>query len=90
MLPKKCSKVFFTVPIYSSRKDVLAVFRRFQDRYCYSNSDVMCHVTKHCNMIVPHYTVHLAGHGLYSQLTRPFPSFAEVGQACETSLPSCM
>ena len=25
-----------------------------------------------------------AGHGLYMQFTRPFPSFAEVGLACET------
>ena len=25
-----------------------------------------------------------AGHGLYTQFTRPFPSFAEVGRACET------
>ena len=24
------------------------------------------------------------GHGLYTQFTRPFPSFVEVGRACET------
>ena len=26
----------------------------------------------------------MAGHGLYTQFTRPFPIFAEVGRACET------
>ena len=26
------------------------------------------------------------GHGLYTQFTRPFPSFAEVGRSCETTL----
>ena len=41
----------------SSRKDDLALCCRFSDRYCYSNSDVMCHVTRYCNMI---------GHGLYT------------------------
>ena len=40
----------------SSGKDV-ALFRCFQDCYCYSNNDVMCHVTKYCNMIGPHCTV---------------------------------
>ena len=41
----------------SSGKDVLALFRCFQDCYYYSNNDVMCHVTKYCNMIGPHCTV---------------------------------
>ena len=27
-----------------------------------------------------------AGHSLYTQFTRPFPSLAEVGLACETTL----
>ena len=41
----------------SSGKDVLALFRCFQDCYYYSNNDVMCHVTKYCNLIGPHCTV---------------------------------
>ena len=41
----------------SSGKDVLALFRCFQDCYYYSNNDVMCHVTKYCNMIGPHCTL---------------------------------
>ena len=28
----------------------------------------------------------LVGHGLYTQFNRPFPSFEEVGRACETTL----
>ena len=28
----------------------------------------------------------LVGHGLYTQFNRPFPSFEEVGQTCETTL----
>ena len=42
-----------------------------KDCYCHSNSDVMCHVTKSCNMIGPHY-MSVAGHGLYTQFTRFF------------------
>ena len=42
---------------YSNGKDVLALFHCFQDCYCYSNNDVMCHVTKYCNTIGPHCTV---------------------------------
>ena len=41
----------------SSGKDVLALFRCFQDCYYYSNNDGMCHVTKYCNTIGPHCTV---------------------------------
>ena len=44
---------------------------------------MMRHVTKYCNMWTALYSA--AGHGLYTQFTRPFPSFAEVGLACETN-----
>ena len=37
--------------------DILALCRCLQDRYCYSNSDVMCHVTRYCNVIGQHCTV---------------------------------
>ena len=42
----------------SSRKEVLALYHSFQYHYCYSESDVMCHVTMYCSMIGPHYAVH--------------------------------
>ena len=53
--PRSIVEVFLLLS--SSRKDDLALCCRFSDRYCYSNSDVMCHVTRYCNMI---------GHGLYT------------------------
>ena len=52
---KLSSKCFYGC--CSSGKDVLVLFRCFQDCYCYSNNDVMCHVTKYCNTIGPHCTV---------------------------------
>ena len=61
------SKCFYSS--YSSGKDVLALFHHFQD--CYSNSDLMRHVTKYCNMIGLHGTVRRDG--LYTQFTRLFP-----------------
>ena len=48
----------------SSRKDVLPLCRHFQDQYSYSKGDVMCHVTRYCNVIgLAQYSA--AGHGLY-------------------------
>ena len=76
-------KVFYIV--CSSGKDVLALFHCFQDYYCYSNSDVMHHVTKYCNVIGPYCTVQWNTACILTQLTRPFPLFVEVGLACETS-----
>ena len=59
------------------------MFYCFQDCYCYSNRDVSCDKTlqRDCTAL---YSV--AGHGLYTQFTRPFPPFVEVGQACETNV----
>ena len=54
-LSERSSLCAFTA--LSSRKDVPALWRHFQNRYCYSNSDVMCHVTRYCNMIGLHHTV---------------------------------
>ena len=68
----------------SSGEDALALFRRFQDCYCYSNSDVMRHVTKYCSVIVPHCTVRWDTACIRSS-PDPFPSLAEVGRACETT-----
>ena len=63
---------------------MLTLFRCFQDCYCYSNSDIMHHVTKYCNMIGPHCTVWQDMACIHSS---PDPShlFVEVGLACETS-----
>ena len=55
MLPEKYTLCFYSS--CSSRKDVLALFCCFQDCYCYSNSDVIRHVTKYCSVIGPHCTV---------------------------------
>ena len=75
------AEVFYSS--YSSSKDVLALFRHFQDRYCYSNSDVMCHMTKYCNVIGLHCTVRQDMACIHSS---PDPSLlAEVGLACETT-----
>ena len=38
-------------------EDVLGLFHCFQDCYCYSNNDIMYHVTKYCNVIGLHCTV---------------------------------
>ena len=56
MSPEKYGQSAFTVPAVAE-KDVLAFFCCFQDCYCYSNSDIMCHVTKYCNVIGPHCTL---------------------------------
>ena len=54
-LSERSSLCAFTA--LSSRKDVPALWRHFQNRYCYSNSDALCHVTRYCNMIGLHHTV---------------------------------
>ena len=76
------SKCFYS--FCSSGKDALALFRRFQDSYCYSNSDIIRHVTKYCNLIVPHCTVRRDTACIRCS-PDPLPSLAEVGRACETT-----
>ena len=81
-LPEKYSRsVFYSS--YISGKDALTLFCHFQDCYCYSNSDVMCHVTKYCNMIVSHCTVQWDTSCTYAVYQTP--SLAEVGRARETT-----
>ena len=60
----------------SSRKDDLALCCRFSYCYCYSNSDVMCHVTRYCNMI---------GHGLYTL----FPFYRRVSGSWDQHACTC-
>ena len=76
------SKCFYSS--YSSRKDVLAVCHHFQDHCCYSNGDVICHETRYCNVIGPHW----AGWCDKACIHRsPDPSFfVEEGLACKTNV----
>ena len=46
----------------------------------------LSHTHTHTHQTRNHLHLTLAGHGLYTQFTRPFPSLAEVGWACETNL----
>ena len=50
------------------------------------NGDVMCHVTRYCNMIGPHCTVQWYTACIHSSPDPSFFVFAEVGLVCETRL----
>ena len=69
MLPENYSRSVFTVAVVAGKMSLLS-FTVFKTAI--ADNDVMCHVTKYCNVIGPHcYSV--AGQGLYMQFTRPFP-----------------
>ena len=75
-LREKYSRSVFT----ASAVAALALLYHFQDCYCYSNSHVMCYVTKYCNVIVLHCTVRQDTACIRSSTD---PSLF-VGLACET------
>ena len=73
--PKKYSWSIITTPAVAKKMSFLL----FQDLYCHSSSDVMCHATKCCNVIGLHYMDTACMH------RSPHPSlFAEERLACET------
>ena len=63
----------------------------FQDCFCYQNTHTMCHVTKYCNVIGPHYNVWWDTSCAHSSLdpSLSFRSGCGLGVACETRV-CCM
>ena len=65
----KCRKQRVYTYTCISRKE-LDLCHYFQDCYCCSNSDVMCHVTMYCSMIGPHYSNSAGGHIVHCTLLK--------------------